>query len=207
MTSTGFVSQPVPVADATVDRTGKAGVKTDEDVFSGLLSRIAAGNQDDRRPGGEQTPPEGDQRRVMVWLGSNSGVLDDGNATNGDKPLESTVSVDPNATVQGALRAAVLMAAPPPIAGPNATAAVTSGAPPLPGTSPPPLPGSIGFQSFSAGRGHVIAQSTEPAWQATVNVAVPPASVVVKPLTGLTAIPGASLSVLFRDTSLALRPL
>ena len=41
----------------------------------------------------------------------------------------------------------------------------------------------------------------------TVNVAAPPASVVVRPDVGVTVIPAASLSVLVTDTSLALRPL
>ena len=41
----------------------------------------------------------------------------------------------------------------------------------------------------------------------TVNVAVPPASVVVRPLVGLTVIPAASLSVLVTDTSPGFRPL
>ena len=40
----------------------------------------------------------------------------------------------------------------------------------------------------------------------TVNVAAPPASVVVKPLVGVTVIPAESLSVLLTDTSLALSP-
>ena len=40
----------------------------------------------------------------------------------------------------------------------------------------------------------------------TVNVAVPPASVVVSPLVGVTVMPAASLSVLLTLTSLALRP-
>ena len=41
----------------------------------------------------------------------------------------------------------------------------------------------------------------------TVNVAVPPASVVVRPLVGLTVIPAASLSVFVTDTSLGFMPL
>ena len=41
----------------------------------------------------------------------------------------------------------------------------------------------------------------------TVNVAVPPASVVVRPDVGVTVMPAASLSVLVTLTSLALRPL
>ena len=41
----------------------------------------------------------------------------------------------------------------------------------------------------------------------TVNVAVPPASVVVRPEVGLTAIPAVSSSVLVTDTSAAFRPL
>ena len=41
----------------------------------------------------------------------------------------------------------------------------------------------------------------------TVKVAVPPASVVVKPDVGVTVMPAVSLSVLVTDTSLALSPL
>ena len=40
-----------------------------------------------------------------------------------------------------------------------------------------------------------------------VNVAVPPASVVVRPDVGVTVMPAVSLSVLVTDTSLALSPL
>ncbi len=40
-----------------------------------------------------------------------------------------------------------------------------------------------------------------------VKVAVPPASVVTKPLVGLTVIPAVSLSVLVTDTSAAFKPL
>ena len=41
----------------------------------------------------------------------------------------------------------------------------------------------------------------------TVNVAVPPASVVVRPVVGVTVIPATSLSVLVTVTSAALTPL
>ena len=41
----------------------------------------------------------------------------------------------------------------------------------------------------------------------TVNVAVPPASVVVNPLVGVTVMPDASLSVFVTDTSFGSRPL
>ena len=41
----------------------------------------------------------------------------------------------------------------------------------------------------------------------TVKVAVPPASVVVRPEVGVTVMPAVSLSVLVTETSLALRPL
>ena len=43
--------------------------------------------------------------------------------------------------------------------------------------------------------------------QHDVNVAVPPASVVIRPLVGLTVIPAVSSSVLVTDTSAAFRPL
>ena len=41
----------------------------------------------------------------------------------------------------------------------------------------------------------------------TVNVAVPPASVVVRPEVGVTVMPAASLSVLVTETSPVVRPL
>jgi hypothetical protein len=44
-------------------------------------------------------------------------------------------------------------------------------------------------------------------FRTTVKVAVPPASVVVKPLVGVTVMPLLSLSVLVTATSLALTPL
>ena len=44
-------------------------------------------------------------------------------------------------------------------------------------------------------------------FRTTVNVAVPPASVVVRPLVGLTVIPAVSLSMLLTGTSAGFRPL
>ena len=44
-------------------------------------------------------------------------------------------------------------------------------------------------------------------FRTTVNVAVPPASVVVSPDVGVTVMPAVSLSVLVTETSLALSPL
>ena len=53
----------------------------------------------------------------------------------------------------------------------------------------------------------IVTSAVGCASRTTVNVAVPPASVVVSPLVGVTVMPDVSLSVLVTLTSLAFDPL
>ncbi len=84
MTSTAPISQPVAAPSAEPgERGGRGGSKTtDDNAFSGLLSKMAAGNQDGvRREGkaeGEPSQPEGEpSRRPFVWVAVSADVIGD----------------------------------------------------------------------------------------------------------------------------------
>lgn len=156
MTSTVPISQPVAAPSvASGERGGRGGTKTtEENAFSGLLSKVAAGNQEGGRRqakvDGDASPPEGEHsRRPFMWVAVSADALDPSQA-GVVQPGETAVAIGGGAVAGGA--AAALPPEAPSVTLPPAVAAIvmaaaSAGMPaPQPGRDEPPFPGHQGGQ-------------------------------------------------------------
>lgn len=179
MTSTAPISQPVAAPSAEPgERGGRGGSKTtDDNAFSGLLSKMAAGNQDGvRREGkaeGEPSQPEGEHgRRPFVWVAVSAELIGDAPADDAALLAEAVPGAadEPAVTPDGEPPLSI-----PPAAAANVVTAAQSNMPaPQPGHDEPPLPGNTQRQMPASASPPEIEspESRAPMPRETVNITV-----------------------------------